>query len=340
VTDGEVLLKVDRFAFTANNVTYAVVGDAMGYWNFFPAPDGWGRVPVWGFGDVLHSKHEALTVGERLFGYFPMSTHLIVQPAGVGPGGFIDASPHRSALAVVYNQYTFVRNDPSYEAKFEDLQMLLRPLFMTSFLLHDFIAENDFFGARAVILSSASSKTAFGLAFLLSTTSGSQPQVIGLTSPSNVAFVGGLGCYGQVLTYDKIQSIPSELPVLFVDMAGNGAVVSALHHHFRDNMKHSCVVGATHWEQREGNAELPGPRPEFFFAPTQVEKRTNDWGTRGLQDRFAQAWSRFVVSADNLIRVIGGRGEAAVELVYRKTLEGRAKPEEGQVLSLWSSDPT
>ena len=46
----EVLLKVERFAFTANNVTYGVAGDQIGYWQFFPPAGGdsdWGILPVW-----------------------------------------------------------------------------------------------------------------------------------------------------------------------------------------------------------------------------------------------------------------------------------------------------
>ncbi len=54
---GQALLKVDKFAFTANNVTYAAFGAAMDYWKFFPSADAaWGRIPVWGFGDVLASN--------------------------------------------------------------------------------------------------------------------------------------------------------------------------------------------------------------------------------------------------------------------------------------------
>src|SRR3712207_7922901 len=41
------------------------------------------------------------------------------------------------------------------------------PLFLTSFMLADQLEDNRFFGARALVLSSASSKTAYGTAFLL-----------------------------------------------------------------------------------------------------------------------------------------------------------------------------
>jgi len=206
---------------------------------------------------------------------------------------------------------------------------------MTAFLIDDFLADHDFFGARQVVLSSASSKTAFGLAFLLHANRRSQCRVVGLTSASNRAFVEALGCYDQVVTYDRIQSLAADVPTAFVDMASNGPVVSAVHHHFRDDLTHSCAVGLTHWEDRQREGELPGPQPQFFFAPTQIQKRTKDWGPAGLQERYAAAWRQFLAFATPKIRVVHGRGRAAVERVYLETLGGRSKPDEGHVLSLW-----
>jgi hypothetical protein len=330
---GQVQLAISAFAFTANNVTYAVTGDMLSYWSFFPAEPGWGKVPVWGFGDVTGSRHDGVAVGERVFGYFPMSTHLVVQPAAVRPGSFVDGVEHRQGLPAIYNQYSRVAGDPSYDRQLEDQQMLFRPLFMTAFLIDDLIADNGFFGARAVILSSASSKTAIGVAHLVHAR-GSQCEVIGLTSPRHVAFVEGLGCYNRVVTYDRIASLPANLPVVFVDMAGDSVVVHALHHHFRDNMKYSCVVGLTHWDKRGAGEELPGAPPTFFFAPTQLQKRTQDWGPDGLQKRYGVAWQQFVQLSQSRIRVIHGYGPAAVEQVYLETLDGRSNPDEGHILSL------
>jgi hypothetical protein len=331
---GDVLLEIVKFAFTANNVTYAVAGDMMSYWSFFPAEAGWGRVPVWGFGDVIRSQHDDVSVGERVFGYFPMSTHLVVRPGRSDRNGFIDGASHRQALPAVYNQYVRVVADPTYTAEDEDQQLLFRPLFMTAFLLEDLITDNAGFGARTVVLSSASSKTAFGLAFLLRRKPGVRCDVIGLTSPGNLAFVEKLGCYDRVVTYDCITSLPRERPVVFVDMAGNGDVVSALHHHYRDNVKYSCIVGATHWERRAREGDLPGAPPTFFFAPTRLQKRTQEWGPEGLQHRYGEAWRTFLEFARRHIRVVRGRGQAAVERVYLETVAGRTKPDEGQILSL------
>ena len=95
----EVLLRVERFALTANNITYAVAGDSMSYWAFFPTTEGWGRVPVWGYAVVEQSNHADVAVGERVYGYLPMSTHLIVRPARVTSAGFVDSVPHRAERA-------------------------------------------------------------------------------------------------------------------------------------------------------------------------------------------------------------------------------------------------
>ncbi len=332
---GQVLIRIDKFAFTSNNVTYAAFGDAMSYWNFFPAEPGWGRIPVWGFGDVVQSRSDAVKEGERFYGYFPMSGYVVMQPDRLSDSGFFDGVAHRQAMHPLYNQYLRTTADPAYDATHESEIALLRPLFITSFMIDDFLADNQFFGARAVILSSASSKTAYGLAFLLAQRGRDQCEVIGLTSPGNVAFTESLGCYDRVVTYDRIASLPDDLPVVYVDMAGNGRVRSGLHHHFNDNMKYSCAVGGTHWDQREGEGRLPGARPTLFFAPAQIKKRAADWGPHGVTERLAVKWKEFMKPLGNWMTVVEGRGPAAVERVYREMLEGRARPDQGHMLSLF-----
>jgi len=331
----QVLFRVDRFAFTANNISYALAGDMLGYWKFFPIEEGWGRLPVMGFGDVIRSAHPEVSEGERFFGFFPMSRHLVVE-AQANPGGLVDTAAHRSDSAPAYRQYTRTAGDPFYAAQREDENMLLRGLFMTSFLVDDFAAENDFFGARRVVIACASSKTAIALASLLSAR-GRGP-VVGLTSPRNRAFVAGLAGYDRAVVYDDIESLAADTPTVFVDMAGDGDVVNRLHRHLGENLKYSCVVGATHWDAAERAADLPGPTPTFFFAPAQLQKRAVEWGPDGLQQRLGGAFQRFVASSGDWLRVVRSQGEAAVERVYRDTLEGRTRPEEGHVLSLWGAE--
>jgi len=331
--DDALLVKIDRFAFTANNITYAVLGDQLKYWQLFPAPNDFGNIPVWGFGEVIASKHPGISNGERLFGYFPMATHLVIEAADVSRRGLRDVAAHRQGVAPVYNAYARVSGDPAFTGRQGDHQALLRPLFMLSFLVDDFLAENAFYGAKRVMLSSASSKTAFGLAHLLHTLR-KDIRVIGLTSAGNVDFVRSLGCYDDVVTYDRVTSIPSNSPVAFVDMAGNSDLRAKLHRHFGEAMKYSGRIGLTHRSSSPDEPELPGAKPTWFFAPDQIRKRAKEWGPGGLDIRFSAAWSGFAPMLDRWLTVVEGRGPAAVKQVYLDTLNGRVPPQQGHILSL------
>jgi hypothetical protein len=330
LADGQVLLKVERVGMTANNVTYAVFGDAMHYWDFFPAPDGWGRVPLWGFCTVEASRADGVEVGTRLYGYLPTSSHLVVEPTGATDKGFRDASPHRQHLPSPYNGLTSTTGDPAYEAVREDLQVLYRPLFMTSFVLADFLEDNAFFGATTAVLSSASSKTAYGAAFLLH----GKVRTIGLTSERNLAFTQGLGCYDEVLTYEQVDALPQG-PAVYVDVAGDTALRRAVHE--RLEPVHSAVVGAAHHDAAPdlgGSAGLPGARPTFFFAPDQMRKRYADWGPDGVEERHAVAWRRFAPVVEGWVDVVLGTGPEALQADWLETLAGQTGPRTGHVVQL------
>ena len=335
LADGEIRVRVDAFGFTANNVTYAAAGDLIGYWTFFPAPDttdgtNWGRVPVWGFAEVVESRTGLVLGGDRLFGYFPMSTELVVTPTRVTDATLTDGAEHRASLPPVYNRYVRCGSDPGYDADLEAEQMLYRPLFFTSFLIDDFLADNDFFGARSVVIASASSKTAFGTAHLLHQRDGLT--VVGLTSPGNMTFVEGLGCYDVVAPYDDAASLP-EGPAVLVDMSGNPSVVRSVHERYGDELAHSMIVGLTHWEDRTGQAEpMPGPARSMFFAPTQIEKRHADWGAGVVESKFAEAWNPFVRMVSDRVTIEHRSGADAVSEVFAETLEGRTPPDVARVL--------
>lgn len=325
------LIKVDRFAFTANNITYAMLGDQFKYWSLFPAPQGFGNIPVWGFGDVVASRHPGVAEGERLFGYFPMATHLTIEASDVSKRTLRDAAAHRQGVAPVYNAYARVSGDPAFAGRQGDEQALLRPLFMLSFLVDDYLAENDFHGAKSVMLSSASSKTALGLAHLLHT----RPdiRVIGLTSARNVDFVRSLGCYHEVVTYDRVTSLPSDEPVAFVDMAGSSELRASLHRNFGDRMKYSARIGLTH-QSLTPDEPLPGAMPQQFFAPDQIRKRAKEWGPGGIEKRLSIAWAGFTPMLQRCLTVTEGRGPEAVKQTYLDTLAGRIPPDQGCMLSL------
>ena len=341
LAEGEVRLRIDAFALTSNNVTYAAFGEAMNYWAFFPTGmPGTGCIPVWGFADVTESRVGGLSAGERFYGYFPVADHVVLQPTKIGPAGFTDGAAHRRELHAVYNQYTRCSADPGYQAPLEAQQALLRPLFMTSFLIDDFLADNAFFGAKTVVLSSASSKTAYGTTFCLALRKGtpSAAHVVGLTSVGNLAFTKSLGCYDEVLPYEAVTTLSADAPTVYVDFSGDKAIRAGVHAHLAPQLMYSCSVGGTHWDALGSASGLPGPRPTLFFAPAQAKKRIADWGGPVLQQRMTDAWRAFmkpVTDPQNpWMRVVRGDGKAAVEAVYTALLNGKVDPQEGHVLSV------
>jgi len=314
-------------------VTYAATGDVLGYWRFFPADDPWGIVPVWGQAWIKESTVEGILAGERLYGFLPMASHLIVKPVNVKPYRLTDGADHRKDLPKIYNDYHRIGGEPSWTPTHEDHRTLFQPLFATSFLLDDFFAEQDDFGAEAIILGSASSKTAMGLAHLLHRRSNG-PRVIGLTSAGNKAFVESLGDYDEVVAYDEIGALNNNRPAAYIDMAGNTAVKQALHGHFGDSMVYSCAVGTSHWDRFDptgGGAPLPGAKPVLFFAPTQAVKRSGDWGAAELDERISTALRTWIGTMDWLtIR----RGEAVSDLprLYAEVADGKVPPDVGIVI--------
>jgi Protein of unknown function (DUF2855) len=340
---GQARLRIEHFALTANNITYAVTGDSLKYWQFFPTgDDAWGCVPVWGFATVAESQCEGVAVGERFYGYLPMASHLIVEPVRVKAGGFIDNAAHRRELPPLYNQLQRCAGDPGYDAAHEAEQALLRPLFVTSFLIDDFFGEANFFGAEQLVLSSASSKTAYGTAFCLAQRSPKPVRVIGLTSARNIEFTRSLGCYDEVLTYEDIAKLPATTPAAYVDFSGDVTLRRAVHEHFQDALKFSSAIGATHWEDFGGKTgPLPGAKPIFFFAPSQAQKRSGPppegWGRDGFMQRLGAAWGAFMqpVTAANppWMDIVSEQGAQAMQRRYLELLEGRGDPREGLMLA-------
>ena len=335
--DGEVRLRIDAYALTSTNITYAALGDVMNYWQFYPTGDsGTGHVPVWGFATVVESRCAAVQVDERFYGYWPIADEVVLQATATHPGGFADGAEHRRGLHAVYNQYVRCSADPGYRADREAQQALLRPLFATSFLIDDFLADNAFFGATTVILTSASSKTAYRTAIRLAQRD-KMVTVGGRTSAANAEFVRSLGCYDEVVLYDHVVSLP-QVASVYVDMSGDTAVRSAVHRRLGDLLAYSCAVGATHWNALGGGGDLPGPPPQLFFAPEQARKRAAEWGPDGLQERMASAWTGFMARIDDganpWMTVVTRQGREAIEQSYTALLDGTVPASEGHVLSV------
>lgn len=331
--DGEALLRVESFGLTSNNITYTVFGEAMRYWDFFPASDPhWGKLNVWGYAHVEESRHPDLAAGMRVYGYLPCASHLLIVPDRINEKGFIDAAPHRLPLPSAYQGYRDVTTDPVYSTDREAAHILFFPLFFTSFLIDDFVADEGFFGADTIVISSASSKTAIIAAYLLAKREG--VHVAGLTSAGNKAFVEGLHVYDSVHLYDNISGLPGDRAV-YIDISGDGTVRADVHARYGDRLAHSSAVGMTHWtEMAQGSGDLPGPKPVFFFAPDRIKKRGADWGAAKLDQHVAESWAPFAEWASKWLRVERISSEDDIQRAYLELLDGKVDPTAGTIVDL------
>ncbi len=320
---------VDHFSLTANNVTYGALGDQLSYWQFYPAPEPWGRIPAWGYAEVVASADPGIAPGESVFGYLPMSTHAVLQSGGVRNGGFADVSEQRSALPLVYNRYRIVRSDGDRDR--EQRTALFMPLYGTSWLLADWLIEQDFFGATRLVASAASSKTALGLGHALQRDFGSPISTVGLTSARHLEFTGSTGHWDSVRTYDELETLDDDTPTIYADFGGNADLRLRVHTHLGDALVASVSVGIADWESTTPptGGHLPGPEPHFFFAPTRVEKRNADWGPAGLAHRLSTSQSRFVDRSHEWMTVQTGSGPDAIRDALLALMDGDVAPNVG-----------
>lgn len=328
----EVILAVDRLAMTSNNISYAVAGDTLDYWGFFPAEDGWGRIPAMGWADVIASAHPDIEVGERVWGFFPYTNYHRIEAGHVTSSSFKDIGLHRAKHAPVYCQFDKASANPLYDNAREGQDSLLRGLFMTSWLVEDFLNENSAFGAELCLITSASSKTSIALAFAVKQRG--QMKSIAITSEKNRAFCESLGCYDEVHSYQQIEQLDASAPAVIVDMAGSAATLAQCHQHFGDNIKYSCLIGATHYQEAGATDNLPGAKPEFFFAPSHVQERSKTLGAAVLMTLLGESYAQFRVFCDGWMTVKCSEGSAAVSEAYRSILAGGAEPQVGQLVKI------
>jgi Protein of unknown function (DUF2855) len=330
--DGEVRLRVESFSVTANNVTYAVIGDMFRYWDFFPAQEGYGIVPMWGHAIVEASNHPDIAVGERVYGYLPMGTHLDILPGHISRGQLTDMAAHRQPMSVFYNQYSRLAADPEHDPAREAQRMIFGPLFKTGFLIEAMFRRENWYGAEALVMTSASSKTSMALASVAKEKS---PEIkrIGLTSAGNVDFVAATGLYDEVLAYGDVGAL-AHVPSVSVDFAGNAALLRTIHETLSDHLKYSCIVGATHVDARGGGSgtPLPGPAPTLFFAPDHATNVIKELGPRGFGEAVAASWNAFVATTYDFVRIDVREGVTEAAQAFQATLAGTTDPAIGIVV--------
>jgi hypothetical protein len=261
-----------------------------------------------------------------------MSSHLVITPGRVKDAYFMDVAPHRRDLPALYNQYSRTQAEPAELQAIEEQRCVFFPLFMTGFVIADFLLDNDWFGAQQIVIGSVSSKTGYGLASFIKA-NGYEGRVLGLTSDRNKSFVEGLGLCDQVVTYGDVESLDN-VPTAYVDMSGDGPTRARLHHFLGNNMKNSQIVGVTHWDAERVEEPLPGSQPVFFFTPAQVDKRNADWGPGVMMQKGYAASAGLAMQLKGQLKVEHHQGAEACASVWRDMLDNKISGQQGIIVSL------
>ncbi|MEM7372697.1 MAG: DUF2855 family protein [Bacteroidota bacterium] len=331
--NNQILFQIEKYAFTSNNITYAVTGHQLKYWKFFPAEKPWGRVPAWGYAKVVASKHPDVQEGMRFYGYLPMSSYLVVEADKVTPYGFKDMTSHRQEMAAIYNFYTSTAHDPAFHPQWEDYIPIIRPLFATSFLSYHFLKDEAFFQTDNILLTSASSKTALGLAFMLKQQQAEdKKQIIGLTSARNKEFVEKTGFYDLVIAYDKMSDdLPTQRSII-VDFAGNSQLMIDIHSKLGEQLLYISRIGLTDWQG--GSVVFRHPNSHFFFAPTQAQKMYKAKGVQETNLQIGQLMQAFVMQIQSWMELSYVEGNTALQSLYQNMLSGDVNPKMGYIVRI------
>lgn len=329
---GCVRLEIERVALTANTATYALTGDLLGYWGFFPCAKPWGRVPAIGWARVVASAHPEVSEGGRYFGWFPIARSVDVQ-VSVSSQGLHDEGEHRAEHAPTYRNFSACARDPFYAAGAdnEDRHALLRGLFLTGMLIDSCLADHADYGAEQIVVLSASSKTA--IAFAHEAAKRTQAKLVGVTSARNLEFVRALGCYGEVRSYAELDGLERRASVS-IDMAGNGEVLNAVHARLGDALAYSMRVGASHFGAQTNTPPPTGPKPQMFFAPAQIQAVMASRGPAAYLEQARAGLDAFVKDSARWLTLEHGSGAEAVTRIWAQTLAGEVSPARGQIVTL------
>lgn len=240
--------------------------------------------------------------------------------------------------------------------------MLYRPLFWTSFWCEDWINTSQYRGgASRILISSASAKTAFCLAYLIRKRGGdSGPirQIVGLTSKKNCEFTKNLGLYDHVLEYDGFENatVMNE-PLkkwIYFDVAGNESLNTRVWNHFSEvqsDLVGSIALGLTNfspssksdsvakWTTNDFSSQSAPSTLETFFMPEWLAIRKKQLAVEEITRLQKHAW--FCLMQDckawgiTMRRVCGAQG---VKRAYEEVVRSGIPPDQGFIWSMWEAD--
>lgn len=241
--------------------------------------------------------------------------------------------------------------------------MLYRPLFWTSYWFEDWLWSSSYRGgASTILISSASSKTAFCLAYLIGKRN-TGTRVLGITSSKNLAFTQGLGLYDDVLEYKSFTASPvfhgdRDEKWIYVDVAGSADLNRRIFDHFASPYSSTLAavitLGLTNlspsnsssvqWSESTFSSTpstVPTsafwPKEEQFFMPEWLDVRRKQLSLTELFTTQQKAWKELISDCQNWVEIERVYGADAVQKSYTKIANEGVAANKGLIWSLWDS---
>lgn len=249
-----------------------------------------------------------------------------------------------------YHQIIRCDKDPQYTAtpEAEDLTMIYRPLFWTAYWCEDWLNSSGYRGGvSSVVISSASAKTAFCLAYLIAKRvnrgEAKQMRVLGLTSRRNMGFTQGLGLYDEVIEYGEIGgyfgSKCAEEKWLYIDVAGNEELNAEVESYLGQRLKAVVQLGVTtHSPRSPATSKIKDLGKENFFMPEWLDVRRSQLPVQEIIQRQNKAWAEMMQDCKLWIELERVHGADKVMLAYERVIREGFTPTVGHVWSMWD-DP-
>ena len=239
--------------------------------------------------------------------------------------------------------------------------MLYRPLYWTSFWCEDWLFTSSYRGgAKLIFISSASSKTAFCLAYRIQMRIRNREihvdtRIIGLTSKRNMGFTQRLGLYHEVVSYDDINgmSFGPGVRAIYADVAGSdelnrkllavrGPLFVAAIKLGMSNVTPTKLDVTNVWTKNTTLEEaVGGSSPakalefETFFMVEWLAVRVKQLSVKEILGMQAKAWKQLLVDAKGWVEITRVYSGEKVKAAYDSALKDGLRAEDGYVWSLW-----
>lgn len=358
---GQVLLRVDRFAFSQQALGYLVKGYTRtfsAYHKFFPhAESGLYRSGCWGYATVVQSEHPRVEAGTRLYGLVPPCRYLVQDVGGVIPADRKGEAPKvemaRESVPFEFRRFleydvlvspvacaaseadagNDAEREPDSYSELDDWMLATKESYTMAYYIDEqLLVETGMI--NCVVISCASSKTALALAYCLRMRE--MRSVVALTSEEHLEFVQSTGMYHEVYTYDDVEALGTSRTLAYIDFRCDGTLRQRLAQHLGTLLMYSLIIGPAVFQRKAEGQLFEKRHREVVFDESKWRERRKSVPEVVQTDRnvkLGHSYRAFVEWIRERMRLRYWSGVESVVKMYGEVYSNRVAPDEVQICS-------